>query len=296
MYNHQLDTFLQVARLGSFSRAAEALYISPTAVIKQMNLLEERLGVALFNRSHRGLTLTGAGDSLARDAPRIIALCREAVEHAQGAARSESALIRVGTSIMTPATVLTGAWPRIHDIAPELSLKLVSFENTPENASHILGHLGEDIDVVCGVYDEQMLALRRCAARKLVDEPICLAVSATDPLAQVDMIHPEDLAGRQLMLMQRGWSKVTDRMRDELPRMLPYTEFSDFSFYNVEAFNVAELAGALILTFERWKDVHPLMTVKPVAWDYSMPYGILHAPVPSPTVRFLLDCMGSIDA
>jgi len=38
MYNHQPDTFLTVSEAGSFSRAAEALYISPTAVIKQINI------------------------------------------------------------------------------------------------------------------------------------------------------------------------------------------------------------------------------------------------------------------
>ena len=43
MYNPQLDTFLCVAEAGSFNKAAEKLYISPPAVIKQINLLEERL-------------------------------------------------------------------------------------------------------------------------------------------------------------------------------------------------------------------------------------------------------------
>ena len=55
LYNHQLDTFVKVAELGSFSKAADDLYISPTAVIKQMNILESNLGVTLFNRTHRGL-------------------------------------------------------------------------------------------------------------------------------------------------------------------------------------------------------------------------------------------------
>lgn len=41
MYNPQLDTFLQVASLGGFSKAAEAIFITAPAVIKQINLLEE---------------------------------------------------------------------------------------------------------------------------------------------------------------------------------------------------------------------------------------------------------------
>ena len=44
MYNSQLTTFVQVADSGSFNKAAEALYISSTAVIKQINALEKHLG------------------------------------------------------------------------------------------------------------------------------------------------------------------------------------------------------------------------------------------------------------
>ena len=66
MYNPQLETFLRVADAGSFNKAAEESYITPTAVIKQINLLEESLGVKLFDRSHRGLTLTKAGRSMYR--------------------------------------------------------------------------------------------------------------------------------------------------------------------------------------------------------------------------------------
>lgn len=51
MYNHQLDTFIVVADSGSFNKAAEALFISPPAVIKQINLLEDSLGVRLFTRT-----------------------------------------------------------------------------------------------------------------------------------------------------------------------------------------------------------------------------------------------------
>lgn len=57
MYNPQLDTFIRVADAGSFNRAAEESYITPTAVIKQINLLEDSLGVKLFERTHRGADL-----------------------------------------------------------------------------------------------------------------------------------------------------------------------------------------------------------------------------------------------
>lgn len=72
MYNPQLDTFLRVADAGSFNKAAEESYITPTAVIKQISLLETELDVKLFERTHRGLTLTKAGKSLYQDTKYII--------------------------------------------------------------------------------------------------------------------------------------------------------------------------------------------------------------------------------
>ena len=64
MYNPQLDTFICVVEAGSFSKAAEELYISAPAVIKQINSLENSLDLQLFERTHRGLIITEAGKSL----------------------------------------------------------------------------------------------------------------------------------------------------------------------------------------------------------------------------------------
>ena len=63
MYSHQLDTFIRAANVGSFSKAAEELFISSTAVMKQIGHLEASLGVPLFDRTPRGLTLTDGGKS-----------------------------------------------------------------------------------------------------------------------------------------------------------------------------------------------------------------------------------------
>ena len=75
MYNPQLETFIRVADAGSFNKAAEESFITPTAVIKQINLLEDSLGVKLFDRTHRGLHLTKAGHSLYQDSKYIIQYC-----------------------------------------------------------------------------------------------------------------------------------------------------------------------------------------------------------------------------
>lgn len=61
MYNPQLETFICVVDSGSFSKAAEKMYITSPAVIKQINSLEGSLNLRLFERTHRGLFVTQAG-------------------------------------------------------------------------------------------------------------------------------------------------------------------------------------------------------------------------------------------
>lgn len=83
MYNPQIETFIKVADAGSFNKAADELYITPTAVIKQINLLESSLDLVLFERTHRGLILTNAGKSLYQDAKYIIGYCKDSVVRAK---------------------------------------------------------------------------------------------------------------------------------------------------------------------------------------------------------------------
>lgn len=206
MYNPQLDTFLRVAEAGSFNKAAELAYITPTAVIKQINLLEEELDVKLFERSHRGLRLTKAGMSLYDDAKYIVQYCRDSVTRARNAMQEGGGLIRIGTSPMTPAQILVELWPRIHAIYPEIKFQLVPFENTPENAREILKNLGQNIDVVAGIFDETMLNVRNCAGFEISRQPICCAVSIHHHLASKNRLTVQDLYGEKLMLMHRGWS------------------------------------------------------------------------------------------
>ena len=95
VYNHQLETFIQVADAGSFSKAGEALFISPTAGMKQINLLESALDVQLFNRTPRGLTLTNAGKSYYQDAKYMIQYAKDAQVRAKNAMQGNDSMIRL---------------------------------------------------------------------------------------------------------------------------------------------------------------------------------------------------------
>lgn len=288
MYNPQLDTFITAADAGSFSKAAELMFITPTAVIKQINLLESALDVKLFERTHRGLSLTKAGVSLYKDTKYIIQYCKDSVSRAKNAMQGDTDIIRIGTSPMTPAQALMELWPAIHEICPEIKFQMVPYENNLENARRILANLGQDIDVVVGVFDEVMLNLRRCAGFEISREPLCCAVSIYHPLAAKTRLAIQDLYGENLLMMHRDWSRYVDELRDDLWKNHPQVNLVDFDIYSVEIFNRCENSNDVLLCIEPWATVHPLLKVIPVDWDYSMPYGLLHAPKPSEIVAKFL--------
>lgn len=297
MYNPQLETFLRVADAGSFSKAAEESFITPTAVIKQINLLEAELAVRLFERSHRGLTLTKAGKSLYQDAKYIIQYCRDSVTRAKNAMQEDTNIIRIGTSPMTPAQLLMPLWPGIQSRCPDMKFQIVPFENTPENAREILANFGKTIDVIGGIFDETMLKLRGCAGLTLSREPFCCAVSVHHPLAVKDKLTIQDLYGENLLLMCREWSHYVDALRDEIWKNHPKIRIVDFEFYNMDVFNRCESTNDILLAIPGWANVHPMLKVIPVDWNFSIPYGLLHSPAPSETVeRFLTAAADSVRA
>lgn len=294
MYNPQLETFIRVADCGSFNKAAEELYILPPAVIKQVNLLESSLNLQLFIRTHRGLILTDAGKSLYHDAKYIIQYCRESVNRARNSMQKEESIIRIGTSPMTPGQFLMDMWSSIHEICPDIKFKLVPFDNTPENSVEILKNLGKNIDIVAGLFDEEFLKSRKCAGLLLSYEPIRCAVSIYNELSQKDSLAVSDLYDKNFMLIKRGWNKCLDMMRDDLLQNHSQINIVDFDMFTLNAFNQCENSDNLMICIDNWANVHPLLKVLPVDWDYCIPFGLLHSPKPSDTVKRFLDAVKQV--
>ena len=88
-------------------------------------------------------------------------------------------VIRIGTSPMTPAQVLVDLWPKLQEDCPGIKFQLVPFDNTPENAREILANLGQNIDVVAGIFDETMLNLRQCEGLRFPGNPSAVQYPST---------------------------------------------------------------------------------------------------------------------
>lgn len=222
------------------------------------------------------------------DAKYVIQYCQESVGRAKNAMQKEDSVIRIGTSPMTPGHFLMNLWGEIHEICPEIKLQLVPFENTPENAREILRNLGTHIDLVCGAFDDTALENWKCDGCMLFHAPLRCAVSIYNSLAQKDCLQISDLYGQNFMVIRRGWNENVDKMRDDLSSQHPQIHIVDFDFLNLNVFNQCENSNDLMMCIDEWANVHPLLKVLPVEWEYALPFGLLHAPQSTPMVeRFL---------
>lgn len=294
MYNPQLATFISVAENGSFTKAADALYITPTAVMKQINTLEERLGITLFVRTNQGLQLTEAGKSFLQDARYIVDYSARAIEKAREIDdKDKNQSIRIGTSIMTPAKFLLDVWSEIQKFNPHLKIELIPFDNNPINSVEILKNLGKHIDVVAGLYDERFLQERGCKAMHLYDKRLSFAIPVAHPLYGKSQIAVDDLKDKSVYLIRKNWNEYIDELREEL--ISHGVEVKDFEMFNLGAFNKAAQENIPIITVEGWEDVHPLLKIVPASWEYCIPFGIFYSPTPSRQVKDFIDIMENIN-
>mgnify|MGYP002507932951 FL=1 len=139
-----------------------------------------------------------------------------------------------------------------------------------------------------------LIKLRNCAGFEISRQPICCAVSIHHRLADKNRLTIQDLYGERLMLMHRNWSHYVDVLRDDIWQNHNQIQIVDFDFYSVDVFNRCENSNDVLMAVWAWDNVHPLLKVIPVEWNHSIPYGLLHSPTPSETVKRFLSAIQTV--
>jgi DNA-binding transcriptional LysR family regulator len=115
-----LRTFVTVAECGSFTRAAEDLYIAQQAVSQQIKALEAALGVTLLRRTSRRVELTPAGQVFLADSRRVLSAADRAVRRVQEAARGEAGTVRIAYTVTAAYQTIPALLSRLGQRYPQL--------------------------------------------------------------------------------------------------------------------------------------------------------------------------------
>lgn len=288
MYNPILDTFIAVVDCGSFTKAAEKLYISSTAVMKQINTLEKRLDLKLIDRSPTGVSLTPAGKIIYRNALFMIDYSNKSIQEALAASANYNTTFCVGTSLLNPAKPFMDLWYSVNKAFPNYKLHLVPFEDNHEGILSEIGKLGEKFDFLIAACDSKAW-LSLCQFLPLGKYRKMIAVSREHRLANKKIINVEDLYKETLMMVAYGDSGANDTLRSDLETNHPQIHIEDTPhFYDLSVFNRCAETNNVLLTIECWQHVHPGLVTIPVNWDYSIPYGLLYSlKAPEDVLRFV---------
>lgn len=294
MYNRHLQTFIQVANSGSFMKASERLYISANAVTKQINLLEEHLGVKLFRRSTQGLAITEAGQLIYNEAKKMIRQSDVVLQKARELDNRHEFTIRIGVSLMNPANILLEQWAKASVQYPKAKVEIVPFEDTVPAFREVLENFGKKIDVIACGYDTSYWG-DTYNSFHLRDLPLCVSLNKAHPLAKRDMVTFEDLRGETLIVTSRGLSGGANVILDDLAKNHPQIRVKQVDYIDYNLFNEIVSLGEMLLTAECWKDVHPLLATVPIDCTYKMPYGLIYGKQPQKEVLQFIMALGKVD-
>jgi LysR family hydrogen peroxide-inducible transcriptional activator len=193
----QLRFLCALAERRHFGKAAESCAVTQSTLSGGIKDLEARLGVALFERSHRHVLLTPLGKEIAASAQRLLVGAEELVGMARNAQAPLSGSLRFGVIPTIGPYVLPSLLPHLGAVLPRLKLYV-----REDQTAILLDRLaaGElDILLLAIPYD-----LGDVEMMEIAEDPIVVAMPRNHSLCRRNAVDRDDLAAEQLLMMEDG--------------------------------------------------------------------------------------------
>ncbi len=277
MLSPQLITFLSVCQTGSFSKTAASMFLTPSAVLHQMQALEDQLGVTLFLRSNRGVRLTPQGEYLREQAEELMKKARM-IQQSLTTIGKEERTIFIGTSIMEKCRLLYDLWMLYSDLGRNCEIQMLNISPThqiPERTD-LIESISSDIP-----WQREWEFFEVCRV------PLGFAVPLRHPLADRSVIRLEDLKGQKFVTINDGSCEPIRSMIDLLRDAGAFCECR----------SSPELNPMLSLGFRNepfltpvcWKDIFVNSRILPFEKEFLLPYGIFYRSSLSPVAKKFVD-------
>lgn len=282
MIHPQLQIFRVIAEQGSFTKAGAILHFTPTALMKQMNQLEARIGAKLFERTNHGIKLTQAGEVFLDEAKSLIEHSQLAIGRVMQKVNDDR-ILKVGASLLNPYQPFLSRWQALSSRMPSINLTLVPFDDDRSKISNVIHALGSTIDLFTGVCDSH-LWLDSAQVLHLDDWSIVCAIPRAHELANKPVIEMDDLKNQNIMTLAHNLNLCCDPARAELEEAGAVVLDAPH-YYDLSIFNKCAEKNYLLLSLTGWRDVHPGFVLRTIRWKkcniYKVPFGVIYSLNPS---------------
>ncbi|GGI44244.1 DNA-binding transcriptional LysR family regulator [Agromyces flavus] len=186
----QLRSFVEVARFGNFTRAAEELYLAQPSLSRQIAALEKDLGAELFQRARGGSTLTVAGEALLPLARRMLADAESVRRELAELAGLERGRVRLGATPTLCISLVAEVLSAFHADHPAIELHL-----SEQGSRRLLDELGSgELDLALITTSDAATAERFTVTPLLVEELVVVSSAAAPPVTTRDRIGLAEVA------------------------------------------------------------------------------------------------------
>lgn len=206
----QLVTFMEVAKLGSFSRAGQKVFRTQSAVSAQIRQLEQEYGEKLLDRTGKNVRLTPAGEVLFEYATRLITLRNESLRAVADQGTTPRGVLAIGANEATCLYVLPDIFSEYSKMYPQVQISI--YRNFSRKILERVEDGTIDVGIVTLPVKSPSLKFHQIYKDKLM-----LMVAPGNPLADHKTVSIEDIAKQPLIFPKTGYTR---QMLDKLFR--PY--------------------------------------------------------------------------
>ena len=197
MADRRLQVFFAVAKHGSFTRAADSLFMTQPAVTFQIKQLEEHFNCRLFERQHQRIALTPAGDLVFEFAEKILALSDEMEGRVAELTGQMGGTLDIGASTTLGEFILPSVLSQFNELFPQVHLRMVVGNSEQIQTSVLEGAL--DIGLIdCPNQTKSFLA------EAIGKETLAVVCAKSYPLAGMDTVKAAELPEYEYVSREPG--------------------------------------------------------------------------------------------
>jgi DNA-binding transcriptional LysR family regulator len=194
-----LKYFMEVARQKSFTRAAETLHVSQSAISKMIKDLEREVGLYLFIRSSKFIQLTDTGETFLRHTQNIVALFDNLILEVESAAKLDRGKITIGLPPITGSTRFAHLLGEFKKKFPDIDIALFEYGSKTIEREILNGSI--DIGVICNSPD-----ITAYHSFTLANDPLWVIASPSNPLSRLDEVTLAALHNEQFVMYREDFS------------------------------------------------------------------------------------------